>query len=62
MFYMVCYFAGGAAGSAANPAETAVNFWVTTDPQRTLQMVDGVGGGGRTTGFHNYVAAVTYVG
>jgi hypothetical protein len=55
-------FAGGAAGSAANPAETAVNFWTTSDAQRTLQMVDGVGSGGRTTGFHNYVAAVTYVG
>lgn len=55
-------FAGGAAGSAANPAETALNFWCLTDAQRTLQMVDGVGAGGRTTTFTGYAALVTYIG
>lgn len=55
-------FAGGAAGSAANPAETAVNFWTASDAQRTLQMVDGQTGGGRTTAFTSFVAAVSYIG
>lgn len=54
-------FSGAAAGAAANPASTALNFWMTSDAQRTLQVVD-TQAGGRANPFTGYVAVVTYEG
>lgn len=52
-------FAGANAGTAANPAATPVNFWMTTDAQRTIQLLETAG---RTSPFTGYIATVTYDG
>ena len=52
-------FSGSNATVAANPAASAVNFWMLNDLQRTIQLVETVG---RSAAFTNYIATVTYDG
>jgi hypothetical protein len=54
-------FSGANAGAAANPATVPLNFWMTTDQQRTLQLVDTLAGG-RTLPFNKYIFTASYDG
>jgi hypothetical protein len=54
-------FTGANAGAAASPATVPLNFWMTNDQQRTLQLVDTLAGG-RTSAFRNYVCTASYDG
>jgi len=52
-------FAGANAATPANPVATALNFWMLTDAQRTVQLVETAG---RSSTFGSYIATLTYDG
>lgn len=52
-------FVGANAATPANPAPTPLNFWMLSDVQRTIQLVETAG---RSATFGSYIATVTYDG